>query len=228
MLQTLPQLVYLIPFVYLFPISYVPGIIAAVLYAAPVVIRLVSAGIRDVPANTVEAAESFGATRRQVLLKVKIPLARDAIMLGVNQGIIMVLAVVVIGGLVGRAASATRSRTDCSGASSGRASWRRSPSSRSASRWTASPGGTGGRGWREIVDRTNGGGLYVEGPERGGAGCSWPRSRSPRPLAFAGVSSATAGGKSCGTVTLNEQAWSGSTANTYVAKYVLEQTSAAR
>jgi len=72
-----------------------------VLYAAPVVIRLVSAGIRDVPANTVEAAESFGATRRQVLLKVKIPLAQDAIMLGVNQGIIMVLAVVVIGGLVG-------------------------------------------------------------------------------------------------------------------------------
>ena len=100
-LQTLPQLVYLIPFVYLFPISYVPGIIAGVLYAAPVVIRLVSAGVREVPSNTVEAAQSFGATRGQVLMKVKIPLAREAIMLGVNQGIIMVLAVVVIGGLVG-------------------------------------------------------------------------------------------------------------------------------
>jgi glycine betaine/proline transport system permease protein len=100
-LQTLPQLVYLIPFIYLMPVSIVPGIIAAVLYAAPVVIRLVSAGIREVPANTVEAASAFGATRGQVLLKVKIPLARDAIMLGVNQGIIMVLAVVVIGGLVG-------------------------------------------------------------------------------------------------------------------------------
>ncbi len=100
-LQTLPQLVYLIPFIYLFPVSIVPGIVAAVLYAAPVVIRLVSAGIREVPSNTIEAAESFGATRRQVMLKVKIPLARDAIMLGVNQGIIMVLAVVVIGGLVG-------------------------------------------------------------------------------------------------------------------------------
>jgi glycine betaine/proline transport system permease protein len=100
-LQTLPQLIYLVPFVYLFPISYVPGIVAGVLYAAPVVIRLVSAGIREVPSNTVEAATSFGATRRQVLLKVKIPLAQDAIMLGVNQGIIMVLAVVVIGGLVG-------------------------------------------------------------------------------------------------------------------------------
>jgi glycine betaine/proline transport system permease protein len=100
-LQTLPQLLYLVPFIYLFPVSIVPGIVAAVLYAAPVVIRLVSAGIRDVPADTVEAATSFGATNRQVLLKVKIPLAQDAIMLGVNQGIIMVLAVVVIGGLVG-------------------------------------------------------------------------------------------------------------------------------
>ena len=100
-LQTLPQLIYLIPFIYLMPVSIVPGIIAAVLYASPVVIRLVSAGIRDVPANTVEAAVSFGASQNQVLRKVKIPLARDAIMLGVNQGIVMVLAVVVIGGLVG-------------------------------------------------------------------------------------------------------------------------------
>ncbi len=100
-LQTLPQLVYLIPFIYLMPVSIVPGIIAAVLYASPVVIRLVAAGIREVTPNTVEAAQAFGATRTQVLLKVKIPLARDAIMLGVNQGIIMVLAVVVIGGLVG-------------------------------------------------------------------------------------------------------------------------------
>ena len=100
-LQTLPQLVYIIPFIYLMPVSIVPGIIAAVLYSTPVVIRLVSAGVRDVEPNTVEAARSFGATRLQVLKKVKIPLARDAIMLGVNQGIIMVLAVVVIGGLVG-------------------------------------------------------------------------------------------------------------------------------
>ena len=100
-LQTLPQLVYIIPFIYLMPVSIVPGIIAAVLYATPVVIRLVSAGVRDVEPNTVEAARSFGATRLQLLAKVKIPMARDAIMLGVNQGIIMVLAVVVIGGLVG-------------------------------------------------------------------------------------------------------------------------------
>jgi glycine betaine/proline transport system permease protein len=100
-LQTLPQLVYIIPFIYLMPVSIVPGVVASVLYAFPVVVRLVETGVRGVPANTVEAATAYGATRRQVLLKVKIPLAQDAIMLGVNQGMIMVLAVVVIGGLVG-------------------------------------------------------------------------------------------------------------------------------
>jgi glycine betaine/proline transport system permease protein len=100
-LQTLPQLVYIIPFIYLFPVSFVPGIVASVLYASPVMIRLVQRGIEDVPHDAVEAGNAFGATRLQVLFKVKIPLARDAIMLGVNQAIIMVLAVVVIGGLVG-------------------------------------------------------------------------------------------------------------------------------
>jgi glycine betaine/proline transport system permease protein len=100
-LQTLPQLVYIIPFIYLMPVSYIPGIVAGVLYAFPVVVRLVERGVRDVAPSSVEAANAFGATRGQVLAKVKIPLAGDAIMLGVNQGIIMVLAVVVIGGLVG-------------------------------------------------------------------------------------------------------------------------------
>jgi len=100
-LQTLPQLVYIIPLIYLMPVSIVPGMIAGVAYAFPVVARLVENGLRSVEPNTVEAAGAFGATRAQVLVKVKIPLAQDAIMLGVNQGIIMVLAVVVIGGLVG-------------------------------------------------------------------------------------------------------------------------------
>jgi glycine betaine/proline transport system permease protein len=100
-LQTLPQLVYIIPFVYLMPVSIVPGIVAGVLYAFPVVVRLVERGVRDVAPESVEAASAFGSTRRQALTKVKVPLASDAIMLGVNQGIIMVLAVVVIGGLVG-------------------------------------------------------------------------------------------------------------------------------
>ncbi len=103
-LQTLPQLVYIIPFIYLMPVSIVPGVLASVLYASPVVIRLVEAGVREVSPHPVEAAGAFGATRLQTLLKVKIPLARDAIMLGVNQGMIMVLAVVVIAGLVGSGA----------------------------------------------------------------------------------------------------------------------------
>jgi len=103
-LQTLPQLVYIIPFIYLMPVSIVPGVLASVLYASPVVIRLVEAGVREVSPHPVEAADAFGATRAQTLLKVKIPMARDAIMLGINQGIIMVLAVVVIAGLVGSGA----------------------------------------------------------------------------------------------------------------------------
>jgi glycine betaine/proline transport system permease protein len=100
-LQTLPQLVYIIPFVYLTPISYVPGILASVLYAFPAVVRLVERGVRDVAPDSVEAARAYGASRWQVLVKVKVPLAGDAVMLGVNQGIIMVLGVVVIAGLVG-------------------------------------------------------------------------------------------------------------------------------
>jgi glycine betaine/proline transport system permease protein len=103
-LQTLPQLVYIIPFIYLMPVSRIPGIVASVLYAIPVVIRLVTNGLRGVPAAAVEAASAFGASRAQVLAKVKLPLARDSIMLGVNQAIILVLAVVVIGGLVGSGA----------------------------------------------------------------------------------------------------------------------------
>jgi glycine betaine/proline transport system permease protein len=100
-LQTLPQFVYLVPVVALFNVGRVPGVIASVLYAMPVVIRLVTAGLRDVSATAVEAASSFGASRLQLLLKVKIPLARPAIMLGINQGIVMVLAVVIVAGLVG-------------------------------------------------------------------------------------------------------------------------------
>ena len=101
LLQTLPQLVYIIPFIYLMPVSIVPGIVAGVLYAFPVTLRLVERGVRDVAPTSVEAANAFGASRLQVLRKVKLPLAGDAVMLGINQAIIMVLAVVVIAGLVG-------------------------------------------------------------------------------------------------------------------------------
>ena len=100
-LQTLPQLVYIVPFIYLFPLSIVPGIVAGALYAFPVTLRLVERGVRDVTPASVEAAKACGASRLQVLAKVKLPLAGDAVMLGVNQAVVMVLAVVVIGGLVG-------------------------------------------------------------------------------------------------------------------------------
>ena len=69
MLQTLPQLVYIIPFIYLMPVSIVPGIIAGVLYAFPVVVRLVERGLHDVAPESVEAAGAFGATRRQILTR---------------------------------------------------------------------------------------------------------------------------------------------------------------
>ena len=123
----------------LFPISYVPGLIASVLYAFPVVVRLVERGVRDVAPETVEAAGAFGATRLQILVKVKIPLARDAIMLGVNQGIIMVLAVVVIAGLVGSGALGYEVGAGSAARTRSASVWsRRSRSSRWASHSTGS------------------------------------------------------------------------------------------
>lgn len=102
-LQTIPTFVYLVPVVMLFNVGRVPGIMASVLYALPPAIRLTNLGIRQASPEAVEAAQAFGSTSRQLLLKVQLPLALPSIMAGVNQTVMMVLAMVVIAGMVGGA-----------------------------------------------------------------------------------------------------------------------------
>ena len=100
-LQTIPPLIYAIPFVMIFTVGPVPGVVAAVVYAIPPGIRLTSLGIRQVNKESIEAATTFGATDRQVLWGVRIPLAMPSIILAVNQMVMMVLAMAIIAGMVG-------------------------------------------------------------------------------------------------------------------------------
>ena len=102
--QTMPPFVYLVPFLALFGTSRFTAIAAAVVYAVPVTTKIVADGIRAVPVATVEAANSVGSSNWQVISKVQLPVARRAITLAVNQGLIYVLAMVVVGGLVGAGA----------------------------------------------------------------------------------------------------------------------------
>lgn len=99
--QVLPAFVYLVPFLGLFGATRFTAIMAAVVYAAPASIKLMADGIRGVPATITEAATSAGSSTWQMILKVQLPTARRALALATNQGLIYVLAMIVVGGLVG-------------------------------------------------------------------------------------------------------------------------------
>ncbi|MFF5187546.1 ABC transporter permease [Streptomyces sp. NPDC000345] len=102
--QVMPPFVYLVPFLALFGATRFTAIVAAVVYAAPVAIKIIADGVRAVPETTVEAATSAGCNTWQIITKVQLPMSRSALTLATNQGLIYVLSMVVVGGLVGAGA----------------------------------------------------------------------------------------------------------------------------
>src|SRR5262249_17930530 len=102
--QTMPAFVYLIPVLALFGPTRFTAIVAAIIYAAPAAIKIVADGIRAVSVTTIEAATSTGSNTWQIITKVQIPMAKGAVLLATNQGLLYVLSMAVIGGLVGAGA----------------------------------------------------------------------------------------------------------------------------
>ena len=100
-MQTMPTFVYLIPAIFFFGIGDPPAVAATVIYALPPAVRLTNLGIRQVSAETVEAARAFGSTTAQTLIKVQLPLAMPSIMMGINQTVMMGLGMVVIATFIG-------------------------------------------------------------------------------------------------------------------------------
>ena len=100
-MQVMPAFVYLFPAMFFFGIGGAPAILATLIYAMPPIIRLTNLGIRQVSKETIESAESFGSNKFQLLFKIKIPMALPSIMMGVNQTIMMALALVVLATFIG-------------------------------------------------------------------------------------------------------------------------------
>ncbi len=100
-MQVMPAFVYLFPALFFFGIGGAPAILATMIYAMPPIIRLTNLGIRQVPSQTIESATSFGSSKLQLLFKIKIPLSLPSIMMGINQVIMMALALVVLACFIG-------------------------------------------------------------------------------------------------------------------------------
>lgn len=100
-MQTMPAFVYLIPAVAFFGIGMVPGIFASFIYALAPTVRFTNLGIREIDPELIEASESFGSTRNQKLFKIELPLAKNTIMAGINQTVMLTLSMVVIASMIG-------------------------------------------------------------------------------------------------------------------------------